>query len=449
MFKNYNQNQIQLLPANLNQSLPADHLARLISQAVDGMDTSAIEHSYSYQGQHAYHPKMLIKVLVYGYAVGIRSSRKLADRLNEDLVFMWLSGRQTPDFRTIADFRKAKLIDIKVLFVQILALCQDLGMVRVGKVSFDGTKMKADASGSRMLYRKVLNKRRDRIKELVDDIFDEAENLDREEEKLLGDSTEHRITGLDLKKVEQKLNKLKKRKRTLAKAEMKLKAKEEDINQKLRSMRQDRNSMSATDKHATLMKMKEGHFAPAYNVQIATENQVILAYGVSSNRNDQRLLKPMLKEVKDNTGFYPKTAITDCGYGTKANWRFLKQEKIVAFVPYNNIKQELSLWRQGVKPEPPKRIDKELAKYKLLQKLRYLSARGKQMMERRRKDVEPTFGNLKRNLNFRHFHLRGKPKCLMELGLVSIAHNLKKIKSHLLKTFKTNLTTAQLVQIPC
>ncbi len=449
MFKNYNQNQVQLLPANLNENVPADHLARLISQVVDGMDTSAIERSYSDQGQHAYHPKMLIKVLVYGYSVGIRSSRKLADRLNEDLVFMWLSGRQTPDFRTIADFRKARLIDIKTLFVQVLSLCRSLGMVRVGKVSFDGTKLKADASGNKMLYRKVLNKRKDRITEIVDEMFKEAEELDREEEKLLGNTTEHRVKGLDLKKVQTKLNKIQRRKTAIDKQQTKLQAKTDDINQKLKAMRQDRNSMSSSDKHATLMKMKEGHFAPAYNMQIATENQVILAYGLSSNRNDQRLLKPMVKEVKGNTGLYPKVAITDCGYGTKANWRFLRQEKIIAFVPYNNIKQELSLRRQGIKPEPPKRIDKELAKYKLLQKLRYLSEQGKQLMTRRKKDVEPTFGNLKRNLNFRHFHLRGKPKCLMELGLISIAHNFKKIKSHLLKTFKTNLTAAQLAQIPC
>ena len=449
MFKNYDQNQVQLLPANLNESISGDHLARLISKVVDDMDTSSIEQTYSPEGQRAYHPKMLIKVLVYGYSLGIRSSRKLADSLNEDLVFMWLSGRQTPDFRTIADFRKDKLLDIKTLFVQVLSLCQSLGMVRVGKVSFDGTKLKADAAGNKMLYRKVLRKRKDRIKELVDEMFEEADRLDREEEKLLGDSTEHRIKGLDLKKVEQTLRKINKRRQTLSKAQMKLKAKDTDIDHKLKAMRQDRNSMSSTDKHATLMKMKEGHFAPAYNVQLATERQVILAYGVSSNRNDQHLLVPMVKEVKANTGHYPKTAITDCGYGTKANWRFLKKEKIAAFVPYNNIKQELSLRRLGVRLEPPKRIDKELAKYKLLQKLRYLSEQGKQMMERRRKDVEPTFGNLKRNLNFRHFHLKGQPKVLMELWIVSLAHNLKKIKTRLQNTFQYNLSTIRFTQMPC
>lgn len=449
MFKNYNQNQTQLLPADLNSSIPQNHLARLVSQVVDGLDTRDIEQTYSDQGQKAYHPKMLIKVIIYGYSLGLCSSRKLSDRLNEDIVFMWLSGRQTPDFRTIADFRKDKLIDVKGLFVQVLSLCQDLGMVRVGKVSFDGTKIKADASGNRMLYRKVLNKRKDRITQIVDEMFKEAEELDREEEKLYGDSTEHRVTGLGPKKIEQKLKQIQRRKSTISKQQAKLQAKQKDIAVKLRSMRADRNSMSLTDKHATLMKMKEGHFAPAYNVQLATENQVILAYGASSNRNDQHLLKPMVKEVKANTGLNPQTAITDCGYGTKENWRFLKKERIAAFVPYNNIKQELSFRRQGIKPSPPKRVDKELAKYKLVQKLRYLSDKGKSMRDRRKHDVEPTFGNLKRNLNFRHFHLKGKPKVLMELGIVSIAHNFKKIKAYLQNILKTNLSTFRLGQLPC
>ena len=157
----------------------------------------------------------------------------------------------------------------------------------------------------------------------------------------------------------------------------------------------------------------------------------------------------MVKEVKENTGQNPHTAITDCGYGTKANWRFLKQQKIASFVPYNTIKQELAFRRQGIKLSPPKRVDKELAKYKLLQKIRYLSETGKQMMGRRKHDVEPTFGNIKRNLNFWHFHLKGKPKVLMETGLVSLAHNFKKLKSYLQNTLKTDLAEARLGLLPC
>lgn len=320
-----------------------------------------IEQTYSPDGQHAYHPKMLIKVLVYGYSIGIRSSRKLADRLNEDIVFMRLSSRQTPDFRTIADFRKDRLIDVKSLFIQVLSLCQELGLVRVGKVCLDGSKIKADAN--RMLYRKVLKKRQARITELVDDIFAEAEKLDLEEDKLLGNSTEHHIPGFNPKVIEQKL-------------------------------------------------------------------------------------KPMVREVEANTKGPPQTLITDSGYGIKTNYRFLKKKQIAAFVPYNTLKQDLSFRRQGFKPLPPKKIDKELERYKLLQKIRYLSPQNKKLLDRRKHDVEPTFGNLKRNLNFRHFYLRGRPKCLIELGLISLAQNLKKLKNYLLDTSKFNLSTLKLGYLP-
>lgn len=119
MFKPYVQSQGRLLPPSLEEMIPLDHLARLISHSVEGMDISVIEQTYSDQGQHAFHPRMLLKVLIYGYATGIRSSRKLADRLGEDVVFMWLSGSQSPNFRTIADFRKDKLLDFKTIFEQV------------------------------------------------------------------------------------------------------------------------------------------------------------------------------------------------------------------------------------------------------------------------------------------------------------------------------------------
>ena len=134
-FKEYNQNQLQLLPQDLESKIAPDYLAKLISKAVDDMNLSFIEDAYSSDGQHAYNPRMLLKILIYGYAVGIRGSRKLADRLKEDIVFIWLAGRNTPDFRTIADFRKDKLHDFKQIFEQVLKTCFSLNMVKVGKVS--------------------------------------------------------------------------------------------------------------------------------------------------------------------------------------------------------------------------------------------------------------------------------------------------------------------------
>lgn len=427
MFKEYSQNQIQLLPPDLEQSLKKDHPARLINQVIGDMDLSFIKNTYSEIGQHAYHPAMLLKVLVYGYTIGIRSSRKLADRLNEDTVFMWLSGRQTPDFRTIADFRKNKLVDIKKVFLNVLSLCRELGMVRIGKVSIDGTKIRADASGNRMRYRKTLNRNKESLEKQVNNILTEAERIDKEEEKLLGDKTEHQ-TGIEMKEIVKKLKKMKKRKEALKRRKEKLETKKSAINQKLRLMRKDRNSMGIADKDATLMLMKEEYVAPGYNIQIATEHQVILAYGVFSDRNDQKLLKPLINEVRVNSGKDPEIIPADAGYGNKRNYRFLKNRKIAAFIPYNNFNKEMAERRKGIY-QLPKNIDGELERYKVLQRSRLLSPEGEALMKRRRQDVEPVFGDLKRNMNFRAFHLRGKTKCLMELGMVSIGHNLKKVKS--------------------
>lgn len=433
MFKDYQQNQGQLLPKSLNDSVSPDHTARLINQVIDEMDLSFILNQYSPLGQKAYNPRMLFKVLVYAYTIGLRSSRKIADRLNEDVVFMWLSGRSTPDFRTIADFRKDKLVDVKKTFVEVLGLCRQLGMIRIGKVAIDGTKFRSDSNGHKTQYRKTLNKRKESIEEQVDDIFREADEIDRQEEKLYGDSTEHRIKGLDLVQVARELAKLKKKKVSLEKKKGKLEAKKDEINLKLRKMRKDRNTMSSTDKDATLMMMKEGHIASGYNAQFASEHQVILGYGLTSDRNDFRQLKPAIKEVEANTGKKPETVMADAGYGRKMNYRYLKSERITAFIPYGQFNKEMAERRKGIYASNP---DRELTRYKFTQCVRLLSAEGKKMMERRREDVEPVIGDIKRNMNFRTFNLRGRPKCLIELGLVSLGHNLKKIKSYLKKAAK-------------
>jgi len=197
LFKLYSQNQSQLLPPRLDELIEEDHIARLINYAVDKMSFTVIENTYSAEGQHAYHPKMLAKVLLYGYTTGVRSSRRLADKLKEDIVFIWLAGRNTPNFRTISDFRKNRLVDIKKLFEQVLNVCAELGMIRVGTVSIDGTTIRADANKNKMQYRKLLEKRKQKTREQIDAMFEEAKELDEEEERLYGNTTPH-TTGKTL-----------------------------------------------------------------------------------------------------------------------------------------------------------------------------------------------------------------------------------------------------------
>lgn len=432
-FKEYNQCQLQLLPQDLESKIVPDHLARLISETVDNLDLSAIEQTYSDQGQHAYSPKMLLKVLIYGYSAGIQSSRKLADRIKEDIVFMWLSGRNTPDFRTISDFRKDRLNDFKNIFEQVLKTCFALNMVRVGKVSLDGTKILANASKNKAIFKTNLKKQQDLIKQKVDQLIKEAEAIDEEEERLYGNATPHQLDKVFTKEqITKAVKKVQNQRKQLERKRTILKVKSSEIKKKERIMRKDRNSFSLIDKDSTVMMMKEGYTAPGYNVQLATERQVILAYGISSNRTDQKLLKPMIEELKENTGQVPETLITDAGYGRKINYRYLKNKSIQSYIPYNTYDQDRILRSKGLY-QYPKNPDTELEKYKFTQRLRLQSEEGKEMMARRRQDVEPVIGNIKRNMGFRRFNLRGKKKCEVELGLVSLTHNLKKIKNHIKK----------------
>lgn len=423
MFKPYQQTQSQLLPPSLEEAIAKDHIARLINHAVDNMNLSFLNNQYSENGQHAYPPSMLLKILIYGYSVGVRSSRRLATKLEEDIVCMWLAGRLTPDFRTISDFRKEKLQDFKKVFEYVLDQCFSLGLARVGKVSIDGTSIRASASKNRVIYRKVLAKSKQALKEKIDAIIKEAESIDKEEEEIYGNRTEHH-TGIDFTK---ELEKLSRKKEKVLKKEALLKAKEADLKSKERKMRTDRNSFASADKDATVMMMKEGYVAPGYNAQLATEHQIILSYGVFPNRNDSKLMKPMIEEVEKRTGRKPEIVIADAGYGNKKTYRYLKKKQIAAFIPYGSYNRDRVLQNKGIDTFPVD-PDIELEKYKAMQRMRLESEKGKALLQRRRQDIEPTFGNIKRNLGFRRFFLRGLKKCELELGLVSLAHNLKKIK---------------------
>lgn len=233
MFKEYNQSQDQLFPSSLSDSIDKDHIARLINTVIDDMDTLSIESMYASRGQRAYHPKMLLKLLVYGYSMGLTSSRKLADKCSEDIVFMWLSGRTTPDFRTIADFRKEKLLDVKTIFQHVLELCMDLGLVRCGTIALDGTKFQANASRNKAIYRKALNKRKERLGEQIDAILKEAEELDRQEDRLYGATTIARIgTVFSHDEISRAMKKIAKKKASLSKKKVEKQAILSDIKKK-------------------------------------------------------------------------------------------------------------------------------------------------------------------------------------------------------------------------
>jgi len=340
-FKEYRQHQIMLMPPSLDDKIPQDHLARYIDKVVDELDIKDIADSYSDLGCHAYHPQMLIKVILYGYCIGIRSSRRIQKEIREDLIFMWLAGMQEPDFRTISDFRKDRIKDIRKLFNQVLEICYKLGMVQCGKISIDGTKIEANSGRNKITYRKKLEKSKARFEEKIDEIMKEAADIDAEEDRLYGDkdgySLDHGYTSEEIKEAMKKLQREKK------KAEEKLAV----VDEKLERMGEDRNSFGNTDKDATLMLMKNDSLGVGYNVQMATENQVIVGFGVYQDRADTHLLQPMIAEVEHNLGMTPAVIMADKGYCSEKNYEYLACRGMKAAIPPHTFDLDIAARHKG------------------------------------------------------------------------------------------------------
>lgn len=421
-FKEYRQHQVMLMPPSLDDKIPQDHLARYIDKVVDELDIKDIADSYSDLGCHAYHPQMLIKVILYGYCIGIRSSRRIQKEIREDLIFMWLAGMQEPDFRTISDFRKDRIKDIRKLFNQVLEICYKLGMVQCGKISIDGTKIEANSGRNKITYRKKLEKSKARFEEKIDEIMKEAADIDAEEDRLYGDkdgySLDHGYTSEEIKEAMKKLQREKK------KAEEKLAV----VDEKLERMGEDRNSFGNTDKDATLMLMKNDSLGVGYNVQMATENQVIVGFGVYQDRADTHLLQPMIAEVEHNLGMTPAVIMADKGYCSEKNYEYLACRGMKAAIPPHTFDLDIAARHKGTY-QPSSNPTYEQYKVDMLNFLE--TDEGKGLMDKRKWDVEPTFGDIKHNMGFRKLLLRRMPKVKTEVGLVAIAHNIKKIKTWL------------------
>ena len=424
-FKAYRQNQIMLMPPSLDDKIPQDHLARYISKVVDQLNLKEIEDGYSDLGCHAYHPRMLLKVILYGYSIGIRSSRRMQKESREDLVFMWLAGMQEPDFRTISDFRKDRMKDIKQLFNQVLGICYELGMVQCGKISIDGTKIEANSSRNKIVFRKKLEKRKANYERKIDEILQEAEDIDAEEDRIYGDKDGY---SLEREYTAEEIREAMKRAREKAKLE-RHKEKELEklalVNKQLERMGEDRNSFGTTDKDATLMLMKNDSLGVGYNVQMATENQVIVGFGVFQDRADTYLLQPMIAEVEQNLGMIPEAILADKGYCSEKNYEYLSCRGMKAAIPPHTFDYDIAARHKGTYT-PSQNSTYEQYKVNMLDFLE--TDEGKRLMDKRKWDVEPTFGDIKHNMGFRKLLLRLMPKVKTEIGLISIAHNIKKMK---------------------
>lgn len=467
-FKPYQNKQPMFLPPSIEDYVPSSHLARVVDGVVEALDTKDIENKYSDLGQNTYHPKIVLKLLFYGYATGNRSGRKIAGMCESDTAYMYLAQMYRPDFRTINDFRKNNLAMIKRYFVEIIRMCKELGMVKVGQVSIDGTKIKANAANRRTKTRKGYEKWLKRIEEEIEKMLKQAKEIEEEEDRQYGEDNR----GDELPDQINTKERLR-----------------EEIKEVMKTLNTDKEKKNLTDLDARFMKGGNGKIDVNYNGQIAvSEDQIILAAEVINEPNDREALTGTLEQAEANIKEEIAEVVADSGYSSYDNYEYLEMRGKTGYIPDQYLEQkeqgeyekeknryhtENFLYDKGkdiylcpegkeLKPYKGRHSNRGVRKrrqiiYKgvacedcevrhlctrqkartiareerreLLEEMRerLLSKAGKEKYKKRLHTVEPPFGNIKHNLGYRSFLLRGLEKVAGEFTLMCIGHNLKKM----------------------
>ena len=465
-----------LFPSNIFDLLSEDHDCYIYSEIFKNLDTSHIESQFSLIGQHAYHPKLIVSILIYAYSQGVFRSRQIERRCHEDLSFMYIAQMGCPNFRVLSDFRKDHHAFFKDCFKQTVEMAIELKLASLGHISLDGSKFKANTSKHKAMSYKNLKKQEQELTEEIDALVEKAAKCDEEENKAYKDKTGYEIPE-DLKHKQSRFEKVKK-------AKAALEAREEALHPG--KPIDDKKQISFADEEANIMKSKEG-FGYHYNPQISvdSDNQIIVGEHVSQKANDKQELKPALEAIKEATGTLPEKASMDNGYFSGDNLEAIEASEIDAYIATNKSDKK----NREPLQESTRRVEKSDFDYDEVGNT--FTCPNGQILEMKREDkngnriyqadakqckdcpyharcsqskkgeartvtadknedlrqqmndkmeqeaskaiyherkviVEPVFGQIK-NTGFRGFSVRGKDKVAGEFSLVCAVHNIKKI----------------------
>jgi transposase len=430
-FREYNPNQDFLLPPSLREWLPSDHLANFISDVVDTLDLSEITNGYdnSQGGQAPFHPVLMTKLLLYAYCIGVPSSRRIEKSTYEVIPFRVLSANQYPDHDTIAEFRKRHLVALSRIFLQVLLLCQKAGLVKLGHVALDGTKVKANASKHKAMSYEHMQKKTDELAAEIARLLAEAEATDTVEDTRYGKGKRGDELPEELRYRERRLKKIQEAKQAL----------EEEARQEVQAAQpaadkaevgtdvrvKPKAQRNFTDPDSRIM--RDGAtkaFEQAFNGQVAVDsaNQIIVAAGVTQECNDKQQVESMVERMKANLGgACPKRRTLDNGYYSDDNVGVLRRAGIDAYIATGRRKHG-----EAPPPAPRGRIPKGLTeKERMTRKLR--TVKGRCTYAKRKEIAEPVIGQIKEARGFRRFLLRGFGKVNAEWLIICLTHNLLKL----------------------
>ncbi len=436
-FRPYLPEQTLLLPPSLTEWLPQGHLAYFISDTIEELDLSALYERYEGDGRRnqPYDPRMMLKVLVYAYATGTFSSRRIARKLEEDVAFRVLGAENYPAHRTISEFRLQNLKEFESLFLQVVRIAREVGLVKLGTIAIDGTKIKANASKHKAMSHGRMVKEEQRLQKEIHDLAKRANRQDLEEDGLYGSEFRGDEIPAELARRNERLAKIK-----AARERLEARQAEEDaragrkpgddedrpVGKKGPSFKRkfgevpDKKQDNFTDPESRIMKASHG-FDQCYNAQAAVDaqSQIIVAVEVSNEASDAGRLVPMLDAVEAVVGEQPTRVLADAGYRSEANLRTLEARGIDGYVALGREGKELAAGVGG-ELEATMRMKRKLA-----------TKAGSARYRRRKCLAEPPFGWIKSCLGFRKFSLRGVAKAGSEWSLMSLAMNLRRMNQQM------------------
>jgi transposase len=445
-FRAYEPYQLLLLPPDMRDWLPEDDLVYFIMDVVKELDLSAIYGCYdsSQGGQPPYEPVMMTSLLLYAYCIGMPSSRKIEQATYTSVPFRVLTADQHPDHDTVADFRKRHLESLAALFVQVLQICRQAGLVKLGHVSLDGTKVRANASKHKAMSYGRMEKKAEELEAEVKRLLEQAESTDAAEDALYGKGRRGDELPEELRFKQSRLAKIREAMASLeAEAKEQADAKRQAMKDKEQSLQtegrrqkgkkpkkpsdrpQDKAQRNFTDPDSRIM--KDGatkSFEQCYNCQAAVDeaHQIIVATYVTQQANDKQQLEPLVEAIKANTdGASPGQVSADSGYYSETNVEYLEIEGIDGFIATGRQKHS-----SQPAAAPRGRIRKDATtQERMARKLR--TKQGRETYAKRKRIVEPVFGQTKEARGFRRFSLRGIPDVSGEWDFVSLTHNLLKL----------------------
>jgi transposase len=441
-FKPIDRDTPYLLPPSLQDWLPEEHLARFVVDIVDRLDLSGVTSQYRGRGSDAYHPALLLSLLIYGYATGVYSSRRIRQATFDSVAFRYIAADQHPDHDTISMFRQRFLPQLKALFVQVLVLANEMKVLRLGKISLDGTKVQANASKHSALSYGHALKQEEQLRAEVAELFRLAQQADAAE------TPEGMSVPEELARREQRLKAIEAAKAKIeARAQERFQREQADDEQKRMQRQMQEQStgkkprgreppppqagprqtdqINLTDEESRILPASGGGFTQGYNAQLAVDvdSLLIVGHGVVQAANDKQQVKPMLEQLQTLPASMGKidTLIADAGYFSATNVDACVQTRVEPLIATGREAHHRSLWAQDapVESEPATNVDR--------MRRRLRGKEGRALYAKRKCTVEPVIGIIKSVMRFRQFLLRGLNRVQGEWHLVTMAWNIKRM----------------------